>query len=188
VKTMGRLSFVAALLVILAACTTTIVTRVVIQPVPQATETKSMIDAITYVLENNGFGVAFINEKYGLVNSDWRPIQSSADTAASVLSAVGSAMSKSGSSYNTYSRDMMISFQLFTTEYRAIPKLKRKTSTTGFFSGSTREDVEYPAADSHEGRLVTKIVGELNHILGVPDEIRWEEKVIHVGEEPHEEP
>ena len=186
-KTMRRLLFTAALLAILAACTTTITTRVAIQPVPETTQTKSMIDAITYVLENNGFGVALINEKYGLVNSDWRPIQSTADTAASVLSAVGSAMSKSGSSYNTYSRDMMISFQLFTTEYRVIPKLKRKTSTTGLFGGSTREEVEYPAADSNEGKLVTKIAGELNRLLGVPDEIRWKEKVIHVGEEPQDE-
>jgi hypothetical protein len=183
-KALRKLLFLVALLLTLAGCATTIVTRVVIQPVQDMTDTKSMIDAITYVLTNNGFDVAFINEKYGLINSDWRPIQSTADTAASVISILGSAMSKGPSSYSTYSRDMMISFQIFANEYHVIPKLKRKTNTTSFYGGSNREDVEYPTADSNEGKLVTKIISEINRLLRVPDDIQWEEKVVRVGEEP----
>jgi len=182
--TLCKIVLTLAFLSALTGCTTTIVTRVVIQSVQESSDTKSIIDAITYVLTNNGFDVAFINEKYGIIKSDWRPIQSTADTAASVLSIVGSAMSKGPSSYSTYSRDMMISFQLFTIEYHVIPKLKRRTNTTSFYGGSSREDVEYPAADSNEGKLVTKIVKEINHLLGVSDDIQWREKVVHVGEEP----
>jgi hypothetical protein len=182
-KTAPKVLFIA-LAAILAGCTTTITTRVVIQRVQDMTDMKSMTDAITYVLTNNGFDVAFINEKYGLINSDWRPIQSSADTAASVLSIVGSAMSRGPSSYSTYSRDMMISFQMFANEYHVIPKLRRKTNTTGFYGGSSRENVEYPTADSNEGKLVTKIVSEINSLLKVADDIQWEEKVVTVGEEP----
>ena len=173
-----------ALSLALVGCTSTIVTRVVIQPVQDSSDMKSMMDAVTYVLTNNGFDVAFINEKYGLINSDWRPIQSSADTAASVLSIVGSAMSRGPSSYSTYSRDMMISFQLFSNEYHVIPKLKRKSNTTSFYGGSIRENIEYPTADSNEGKLVTKIITEINRLLSIPDDINWEEKVVTVGEEP----
>jgi hypothetical protein len=183
-KTFRRILLPIALYMALIGCTTTIVTRVVIQPVQDTIDMKSMIDAVTYVLTNNGLDVAFINEKYGLINSGWRPIQSGADTAASVLSIVGSAMSRGPSSYSTYSRDMMISFQFFANEYRVIPKLRRKTNTTGFYGGSNREDVEYPTADSNEGKLVTKIVSEINGLLKVADDIQWEEKVVTVGEEP----
>ena len=151
-----------------SSCTTTITTRVVIQPLQETVDTKAMTDAITYVLTNNGFDVAFINEKYGLINTNWRPIQSSADTAASVLSALGSALSRGPSSYSTYSRDMMISFQLFANEYHVIPKLKRKTSTTGMFGGSSQEDVEYPPPESNEGKLVIKIITEINDLLKIP--------------------
>jgi hypothetical protein len=107
-KTKTRLLLPLALAFALVGCATTIVTRVVIQPVAVSTDEKAVIDAITYVLTNNGFDVAFINENFGLINSDWRPIQSGADTAASVLSIVASAMSRGPSSYSTYSRDMMI--------------------------------------------------------------------------------
>lgn len=179
-----KLFLFVALLFALAGCATTIVTRVVVQPVQEATDTKSIIDAITYVLTNNGFDVAFINEKYGIIKSDWRPIQSTADTAASVLSIVGSAISKGPSSYSTYSRDMMISFQLFTSEYHVIPKMKRKTNTTSFYGGSSRENVEYPEADSNEGKLAIKILREINRLLNVSDDIQWREKVVRVGEEP----
>ncbi len=183
-RALRNILLVPGLVSVLSVCTTTIVTRVVIQPLQDVNDTKQMIDAVTYVLTNNGFDVAFINEKYGLINSDWRPIESSADTAASVLSVVGSAMSRGPSSYNTYSRDMMISFQLFANEYRVIPKLKRKTNTTSFFGGSSRENVEYPTQDSNEGKLVRKIVSEINGVIGIPNNIRWEEKVVTVGEEP----
>lgn len=168
------------------ACTTTITTRLVIQPVQDATNMKSMTDAITYVLTNNGFDVAFINEKYGLINTNWRPIQSSADTAASVLSIVGAAMSRGPSSYSTFSRDMMISFQLFANEYHVIPKLKHRTNTIGLYGGSSREDVQYPTPDSSEGKLVTKIIGEINGLLKIPDDMQWEEKVITVGQDSAE--
>ena len=177
---------VSALAAIVFSCTTTITTRVVIQPVQESMDTKAMTDAITYVLTNNGFDVAFINEKYGLINTDWRPIQSSADTAASVLSVLGSAMSSGPSSYSTYSRDMMISFQLFANEYHVIPKLKRKTNTTGVFGGSSREDVEYPPPESNEGKLVIKIITEVNDLLKIPNDMQWQEKVITVGQEPEE--
>jgi hypothetical protein len=168
---------------VMFGCATTIVTRVVIQPLSNISDRKDLMDAITYVLTNNGFNVAFINEKYGLVNSDWRPIQSGADTAASVLSALGSAMSSGPSSYSTYSRDMMISFQILDNEYHIIPKLKRKSSSTSIFGGSNRENVEYPTSDSDEGKLVTKIVREINDLVHVPDDIQWEEKVVSVGED-----
>jgi len=158
----------------------------VIQPVQETMDTKAMTDAITYVLTNNGFDVAFINEKYGLINTNWRPIQSSADTAASVLSVLGSALSRGPSSYSTYSRDMMISFQLFANEYHVVPKLKRKTSTTGTFGGSSQEDVEYPPPESNEGKLVIKIITEINDLLKIPNDMHWQEKVITVGQEPEE--
>ena len=168
----------------LFSCATTIVTRVVVQPVPEGTDRKAMFDAITYVLTNNGFDVAFVNEEYGLVKSDWRPIQSGADTAASVLSIVGSAMSKRQSSYSTYSRDMMISFQLFSNDFRVIPKLKRKSNTTSLFGGSNTEHLEYPSAGSDEGKLVSKIVYEIDDLLRIPYDLQWEEKVVSIGSEP----
>ena len=185
-KSMRRLPYLVVFAVVLFGCATTIVTRIVIQPVTGTTDEKAIIDAISYVLINNGFDIAFINENYGFINSAWRPVQSGADTAASVLSIVGSAMSRGPSSYSTYSREMMISFQIFANEYHVIAKLKRKSNTTSVYGGSSREDVEYPTADSSEGKLVAKIIREIDRLLSLADDFQWKEKVVSIGDEPGE--
>ena len=162
-------------------CSTTITTRMVIQPT--SSEKKDTIDAITYVLTDNGFDIAFINENHGLINTTWRPIQSGADTAASVLSALGSAMSHDHSAYSTYSREMMISIQLLEDEYKVIPKLKRKETRTSLWASSSENSIEYPKPDSSEGKLVMKIINEINSLLNIPNDYYWEEKVIDVNTE-----
>ena len=80
----------------------------------------------------------------------------------------------------------MISFQMFADEYHVIPKLRHKTNTSSMFGGYSRDNVEYPTPDSNEGKLVNKIVGEINALLRVPDDIQWEEKVVTVGEESNQ--
>jgi hypothetical protein len=167
------------LLAVVLGCSTTITTRMVIQPT--TLDPKDVIDAITYVLTDNGFDIAFVNENHGLINTTWRPIQSGSDTAASVFSALGSALSHDHPAYSTYSRAMMISVQLLEGEYKVVPKVKHKETRTSAWVSSSEDSIEYPKPDSDEGKLVMKIIKEINYTLNIPNDYHWEEKVIDVN-------
>ncbi len=175
----------AVLIVIAVGCSTTITTRMVIQPT--TLDQKDILDAITYVLTDNGFDIAFVNETHGLINTAWRPIQSGADTAASVFSALGSALSNDHPAYSTYSRAMMISVQLLEGEYKVVPKVKHKQTRTSAWVSSSEDTIEYPKPDSDEGKLVMKIINEINTALNIPNDYYWEEKVIDVNASRDEE-
>jgi hypothetical protein len=179
---MRTVEFLASLvlsLVLVVGCSTTITTRMVIQPT--TLDQKDIIDAITHVLTDNGFDIAFVNENHGLVSTTWRPIQSGADTAASVFSALGSAFSSNHSAYSTFSRAMMISFQLLEGEYKVVPKVKHKETRTSSWVSSSEDSIEYPKPNSDEGKLVMKIINEINTTLNIPNDYFWEEKVIDVN-------
>jgi hypothetical protein len=153
------------------------------QQVSPAGDKKAMIDAITYTLTNNGFDIAFINDSYGLINTNWRPIQSGSDAAASAISIIASALSRGPTSYSTFSRDMMISVQILESKYRVIPKLRHTTNTRSIYATSSRDNVEYPTPDSDEGKLVGKMIGEINRLLNIQDDIEWQEKEISIEDQ-----
>lgn len=165
--------------VLLAGCATTITTRMVTQPY-SIDDKKKVLDAITFVLSENGFDIAMMNDAYGICNTTWRPVHSGADTAASILSIAASAMSRGPSSYSTFSREMMISVQLLENGYKIIPKVKRVSSTTSLFATTERDDITYPTQSSDEGKLINKLISEINALLGIPDNYFWEEKEISI--------
>jgi hypothetical protein len=146
-------------ILVLSSCATTITTRMVMQKYYQKLDNKEILNAITYVLVNNGFDIALMNEKYGLVNTNYRTVVSGTDTALSVVSALASAMSRGPSSYNTFGRELMISIQITEDGYKVIPKVMHVSKTTSMFSTSSNNSVEYPTKDSPEGLLVNKIRG-----------------------------
>ena len=184
VKTLSGLLAV----IMVAGCATTITTRMVTQTVPIDEDSKAIFDVITFVLTNNGFDIAMVNETYGLCNTNWRPVKSGADTAASVLSgaaALASAFAGSGStSFSTYSREMMISVQLVENGYKVIPKLKRITSQKSVFATTESADISYPTQNSGEGKLVNKLIEEINGLLKISNNYVWEEKEVSI--ENHE--
>lgn len=165
---------------LLLSCATTITTRMVTQLVLIGDNKKDVLDAITFVLSDNGFDIAMVNETYGICNTAWRPVQSGADTAATILSITASALSRGPSSYSTFSREMMISVQLLENGYKIIPKVKRISSTTSIFATTERDDISYPTQDSAEGKLVNKLITEINQLLHIPDDYVWEEKEISI--------
>jgi len=167
------------LAIVLVSCTTTITTRMVNQPVPNSIDTKQFLDAVTFVLVNNGFDIKMMNESFGLVNTDWRPVKSKSDTAANVLSALSAGFS--GGLMTNYSRVMMIQVQLNDTGYTLTPKLRRQARTSSIYGTSTDENVNYPDADSAEGQLAIRIVQEINGLLNLPNSYHWEEKVIEIS-------
>ncbi len=154
----------------------------VMQKYPDGTKNRDMLDAITYVLIENGFEIAMINESYGLVNTSYRKVISGTDTALSVVSIFAAAMSKTSSSYSTFEREMMISIQVLDNGYKVIPKIKRISNTRSLFSTSSQDNVEYPTSDSAEGGLVNKIIHEINHQLRIIDDYEWTEKEISISD------
>jgi hypothetical protein len=173
-----------SLATLLVGCATTIVTRMVDQQVPPANDKKTIIDAITYALTNNGFDIAFINESYGLISTAWRPIESGSDTAASAISIIASAISRRPTAFSTYSRQMVISIQVLQDRYRVIPKLRHITNTSSIYASSSRDSIEYPTQDSDEGKLVVKIISEINGLLNITDDFEWQEKEISIDNQP----
>jgi hypothetical protein len=167
----------------ISSCATTIITRMITQNTKISIEKKNVMDAITYVLSNNGFDVAMMNENYGLVNTNYRKVVSGTDTALSVLSIIAAASSRTATSYSTFAREMMLSFQINDNGYTVVPKVKRTSNTTSAFSTSSQDNVEYPTEDSAEGKLTNKIISEINNLLRIDDNYVWTEKEISISEQ-----
>ena len=165
---------------LITSCATTITTRMATQNYLSTQSTKETIDAITFVLTDNGFDIAFMNDSYGLVNTNYRKIRSGTDTALTVLSILGAASSRSSSSYSSFEREMMLSIQISDNGYKVIPKMRRITKSYSGFGTSASDYVEYPKSDTPEGQLVNKIIREINLLLGIQDNIVWEEKEISI--------
>lgn len=177
---MKKIIVLVLLFAVLFGCVTSITTRMINQPVANPIETKDFFDTVSYVLIENGFDIKMLNETYGIISTDWRTVRSGSDTAATILSALSSS-----SSMTSYSRAFMIQIQMTDTGYILTPKLKRMSTTTSGFGGSSQENVDYPKQDSAEGKLATKIVEEINLKLGLPNNYVWQEKVIEIGQESY---
>ena len=161
---------VTAAVAILVGCTTMITTRMIAQPAQL--EAKALLDAASYVLVGNGFDIKLINESFGLLTTEWRPVNSGADTAASVLSVLGSGPA------TVYSRVLMIQVQRGADGgYTLTPKIRRQAQT----AFQTQENVDYPTPQSAEGQLAEKIIQEINALLGLPNNYHWEEKTIEIS-------
>jgi uncharacterized lipoprotein len=174
---MKRIGLASMFCLVILGCVTTITTRTVSQSVAESIDTKRFLDAVSYVLTENGFDIKLLNESYGLVNTDWRPVKSGADTAATILSAFSTSQSMT-----VYSRSMMVQVMLTENGYSLTPKLRRTSRSTSMLGGSS-ENVEYPLPESAEGQLAVKIVQEINRELGLLNNYRWEEKTLQVGQE-----
>ncbi len=162
----------------LLSCVTQITTRSVNQPVHGSVEIKKFCDAVSFVLVDNGFDIKMLNESYGLINTEWRPVSSGADTVSTLFSAFGEGP------MTTYSRAMMIQVRLDEVGYKLTPKIKRMAHTTTMFGGSARENVYYPGPKEAEGKLAEKLVQEINQKLDLPNNYVWQEKVLEVRPQP----
>lgn len=163
------------------ACSNTMITRRVIQPVPTNANAnkKKVTDAITYVLIENGFEIKTINESFGLVTTEWREVKNSGNTTANVLGAI--AVGLGGGTYTKYSRSMMLQIKTTESGYQITPKVAKISKSSNAFKSDTNQNVEYPTQDSVEGNLVGKIVEEINQLICIEDNYIWEEKQITVN-------
>jgi hypothetical protein len=125
---MKRIIVLAILFTVLLGCVTAITTRMINQPVVDPIETKNFFDTVSYVLIENGFDIKMINETYSIIGTEWRPVKSGADTAATIQSAFDSS-----GSMTSYSRALMVQIQMTDTGYILTPKLKRMSTTTSGF-------------------------------------------------------
>ena len=160
------------------ACTTTMTSRILHQSFESSAEKKKILDAINYVLVENGFDIKMVNESFGIISTEWRPISRGADTAASILSAIAS----SGPA-RQYSSVFMIQAQIMENGYKLIPKMKSIQKTSGLWGTSQSDTVYYPEKNSNEAKIAIKLIEEINSLLGIPNDYYWEEKVITVGGE-----
>ena len=164
--------------VLFIGCATTITTRMVTQPAPNTIDTQTLLDAVTFVLVDNGFDIRMVNQSFGLVTTEWRPVNSGSDTAANILGAFSAGMS--GGPMTTYSRVMMFQIQITNAGYTLVPKVMRSAKTSSMYGNSSDQNVEYPSADQPEGQLAEKIIEEINQLLGLPDTYTWGEKTIEI--------
>lgn len=161
-------------------CATTVRTRSVFQDfTPSASMKHDTFDAISAALINNGFEISLANERLGIVNTAYRSMHSGADTAANVAGIFVAAFNPNNT-YTSYSRALSLSFQVTDSGYRVVPKLARNAKTAKPFTIDNHSTVEYPTKDSDEGKLVSKIISEINRTLGLSDSFVWEEKVVRV--------
>lgn len=168
--------------ILFLGCATTITTRKITQNTDIKLGKKEVMDAITLVLFNNGFDVAMMNENYGLINTNYRIVNSGTDTALSVLNIVASSLSHNPSSYSIYSRELMLTFQITNEGYIVIPKVKKIENSSSAFGHSSQDNIEYPVENSAEGKLTDKIITEINKMLGIENSFMWTEKEISVSE------
>ena len=162
-------------------CTSTITTRNVTQVIPtnKKAEDKKIMDTVNYVLIENGFEIKNINETFGLITTEWREIKDSGDTTANVLGAI--AVGLGGGSYTKYSRKMMVQVKIKKEGYQIIPKLVKEAKTNTTFKSNSDKNIFYPDKESNEGKLVIKILKEINGYLEIKNNYEWNEKTITVG-------
>ncbi len=172
-KFIGFCCFVLSLMI--SSCATTMVTRSVRQDYSDNLETKKTMDAITYVLSNNGFDVKTINDTYGLITTEWRSLDNSLQNLGLTL------LTASKYSSTTYTDSLQLTFNVKETGYTVIPKTMRTSSTSSTWAKtSSNTSAVYPAADSIGGELTTKVMKEINELIGIESNIKWEEKQITV--------
>lgn len=173
-------AWVVVMVLMVTSCSTTVLTRSVFQSYqPSANIKRDTFDAISASLVNNGFEISLANERLGLVNTAYRNVFSGGDMAANVIGAFASALSKTH--YTSYSRTLALSFQVTDTGYRVVPKVSRSAKTASVYKTDTTSEVEYPTQSSDEGKLVMKIISEINRTLGLADHVVWEEKEVSVN-------
>lgn len=164
--------------VFLNSCSSYIVTRLIRQDFLYESSNndtkKKTLDAITYVLMSNGFEIDLVNESFGLVNTKWRQITNAGDFVGGIISSV---LSDNGT-YNTFEREFSIQIKLTDKGYELLPKMKSITKTNNRYGNTSTDTIIYPDSTSSEGKLAMKIVQEINNLLNIQNNYRWEEKTI----------
>ena len=153
-------------------CTTTITTRTIIQPFNGKIDQETVFDAAITVLSKYGFIISMANERLMLIRTEWRDATSGLDKAATILSALGSGPATS------YGTTMAIQIDINENGYIVTPQLQSSKSTMW---GSQTGRVSYPKSDSNEGKLVSKIVEEINSLAEIQKEYVWHEETVTVG-------
>lgn len=173
--------FILIGMLFLIGCTSTITTRNVTQSIPakKNTESKKIMDTINYVLMENGFEIKNINQSFGVITTEWRGLNDSGDATANVLGVI--AVGLGGGSYTKYSRKMMLQVKIKKDGYQIMPKLIKEAKTNTAFKSNSDKNVFYPEEDSKEGRLVIKILKEINGYLEIDNDYKWNEKTITVS-------
>ena len=167
--------FCLALALFMTSCATTMITRSVSQEYTDKLETKKTMDAITYVLSNNGFDVKTINDTYGLITTEWRSLDNSLQNIGLTILTASKYFS------TTYTDSLQLTFNVKETGYTVVPKTMRTSSTSNTWSNtSSNSAATYPTADSIGGKLTTKVMKEINELIGIESDIKWEEKQITV--------
>ena len=170
------LSMVVVILLFGCATRPTILTRSVVQDMEEISN-EDFVDTVSYVLTDNGFGIKFLNNKFGIVITEWRRIKVNLDTTANVLNAVSSVFSED-SDYVHRTSKMMIEVKILDNSYQVVPKIAKLREKDYSSVDFENAKVIYPKPDTKQGQLVIKIVQEINSLLNIPDSFNWREKQI----------
>lgn len=170
------LSMVVVILLFGCATRPTILTRSVVQDMEEISN-EDFVDTVSYVLTDNGFGIKFLNNKFGIVTTEWRRIKVNLDTTANVLNAVSSVFSED-SDYVHRTSKMMIEVKILDNGYQVVPKIAKLREKDYSSADFENAKVIYPKADTKQGQLVIKIVQEINNLLNISDSFNWREKQI----------
>jgi len=180
-------SILGAVLVtlMLGGCASTVRARSVHQSFSSSAPREAAVDAIQGVLTRNGFSVASANERLGVVSTTYRRLEDSSGFALNALSRMNMPGRTPDRTYISYSGAIMIRVQVDEGGFRVAPKIKRSSTAHTTFRDDTEDSISYPAQDSAEGKLVAKIVSEINQSLGIPDAFFWEDREVKAeAEEP----
>ena len=158
----------AAVAIVMSACAST--TRFATKPLSRITDSKVTMAAIADVLISNGFTVVAMDEKRGLISSDWHPYDDRADVGLNVLTG------------SIHTREVSLSFHVSANQYEMFPKIKLKSST-GNEPGNSKETIAYVRKGSTEERIVAGIAEQINKRLGEPSDIEWVDRLDLSGQD-----
>jgi len=160
----------AGVAMVMSACASTTMTRFATKPLARITDRKVTMAVIADVLVSNGFTVVAIDEKRGLLSSDWRPYDDQADVGLNVLT------------NSMHTREVSLSFHVSANEYEMFPKIKLKSSTVNE-PGNSKETIVYVRKGSTEERIVAEIAEQINKRLGEPNNIEWVDRLDLSGQD-----
>lgn len=164
------LSLTVIFTLLAAGCTTLNVTKFIEIDYQKEVDKGAVIDAISYVLLDNGFEIENINETYGMITTGWKDLHTETRNIGLTL------LTASKYSSTLYSDAVKLTFRLTESGYTVYPKQSRISSTSNSLVRSSSSNELTPQENSIAGKLTSKVISEINELIDQPTQIVWQEE------------
>lgn len=158
--------FCALSLSLFVSCATQSVYRASL-PLSESTEIQSTMDAISYVLYENGFEIKQINPAFGIIETEYK------DMGLTDIGMTFAVAALTGNAAN-YQNMIRLSFKVSADSYSVTPRYVKRSVVSSWTTAKTTDTEQELKFDSEIGKKVVSIVEEINALIGITGEIQWE--------------